>query len=82
MRASCGTEFLLLWCYDSLGIAAHNMLMGVMAVMGPPPHNSHITSYERELSRVHGVMAREATPNCSRGSASIANYFLFCPQVK
>ena len=42
--ASCGTEFLLLWCYGSLCIAAHNMLMGVMAVMGPPPHNSHITA--------------------------------------
>ena len=38
-----------LWCYGSLGIAAHNMLW---AAMGGP-------------SRVHGVMAREATPDCS-----------------
>ena len=79
-REGCPHSQLLLWCYGSLGIAAHNMLW---AAMGGP-------------SRVHGVMAREATPDCSPlefslralprarevGSASIAKYFLFCPQVK
>ena len=45
----CPHSQLLLWCYGSLGIAAHNMLWPAMG--GP--------------SRVHGVMAREATPDCS-----------------
>ena len=48
-RRHCPHSQLLLWCYGSLGIAAHNMLW---AAMGGP-------------SRVHGVMAREATPDCS-----------------
>ena len=38
-KSSCPLTQLLLWCYGSRGIAAHN--------------------------RVHGVMAREATPDCS-----------------
>jgi len=37
VMAACPQAQLLLWCYGSRGIAAHNMLWVVMGVMGPAP---------------------------------------------
>ena len=92
----CPLTQLLLWCYGSRGIAAHNMLWVLWLLWAR--HNTHnmLWAAMGGPSRVHGVMAREATPDCSPlefslralprarevGSASIAKYFLFCPQVK
>ena len=68
-------------------IAAHITCYGCYGCYGP----NMLWAAMREPSRIHGVMAREATPNCSplefslralpraSGSASTAKYFLFCP---
>ena len=57
------------WIRDGSLIAAHNMLW-VLWVLWARAHNTHNThnmlwAAMREPSRIHGVMAREATPNCS-----------------
>ena len=70
--ASLASRAITPWIRDGSLIAAHNMLW-VLWVLWGRPHNTHNThnmlwAAMREPSRIHGVMARdasEATPNCS-----------------
>jgi len=81
------TVLLLVMAYGSLGIAAHNMLWVLWLLWGRAA-----MSYERAVPgprcygpRGHTELPSEEfslRPSRARGSASIANYFLFCPQVK
>ena len=66
----------MLWCYGSRGIASHNMLWE-----GRPGSTVLWPERPRAGLLAAGISASRAAAR-EVGSASIAKYFLFCPQVK